>query len=303
MGLMVCKLPFNWRCVLAGLLIAAGIGYGALLVATYLHTTPPSALGPTLAELNRLLFTGERPISPMERRLEAADTPLGTGPLISGESAGGESMRFVFAGRSDELVEPLSSSELAQREGERLALLDWIRNGANRTAYERDDYVIANTAGISAITPELLVRDVSSKEISGRPHVRIRSLINERCVTCHNTEDGDDTARLIPFDRYEPIARYLVLDDQGNRARPWLVVSLVSLFPFAAFVCSAFACTSRPLAIRQRIIAMTIAVLAILFVSWLAGSLLAPVLFAAAVIALICIELQLLASVAELLGK
>src|SRR5262245_748541 len=102
------QLPLSWRYTLAGLLTAAGVGYGTLLVAAYLQTTAPSSLCPAPGELNRLLFGDERLVSPMERRLEAADTPLGTGPLISGGSTGGKSMRFVFAGRLDENVEPLS---------------------------------------------------------------------------------------------------------------------------------------------------------------------------------------------------
>src|SRR5262245_46460064 len=142
---MVRQLPLTRRYTLAGLLIVAGVTYGALLVATYLQTTPPSALGPRLAELKGLLFADEKPVSPMERRLEAADTPLGTGPLISGESAGEKSMRFAFGEQSGDLGRALTKDELAQREGERMALLDWIRGGASRTAYERDDYIVSST--------------------------------------------------------------------------------------------------------------------------------------------------------------
>src|SRR5262245_60877446 len=115
---MVRQIPLTTRRVLAVLLAAAGVAYGALLVATYLNTTAPSSLGPSLSEVRRLLFNADRPISPMERRLEASDTPLGTGPLISSESVTGKSMRFAFTGLSEEVAKPLSTVELDQREGE-----------------------------------------------------------------------------------------------------------------------------------------------------------------------------------------
>src|SRR5262245_17717386 len=109
---MVWQFPLTMRRILAGLLAAAGAGYGALLVATYLYTTAPNALGPNLSDLHRLLFNRDSPISPMQRRLDASDTPLGTGPLISSESVTGKPMRFAFTGLPDEAAKPLSSIEL-----------------------------------------------------------------------------------------------------------------------------------------------------------------------------------------------
>ena len=198
------------------------MGHVALLVVTYLHTTPPSALAPELADLNRLLYRTERPVSPMERRLEASDTPLGAGPLISGPSASGvnssilttndSSMRFAFTDPSDGQAKSLTAAELAEREGERQALLDWIRSGASQAAYARDDYRLSSSAASKTITPAFLVDSTSVATDPSPPRVRIRSLINERCVTCHNEADGDDTARLVPFDTYDAIARYLVPD-------------------------------------------------------------------------------------------
>src|SRR5437868_14781900 len=133
---MLQQAPLIVRRFLAALLTAAGIAYAGLLVAIYVQTTAPSALAPDMRELNRLLFHPERPISSMERRLEAANTPLGTGPLIR-ESPGSA---------LDEMPENLTSAELAEREGDRQALLDWIRSGASQAAYERDDYPLVNLA-------------------------------------------------------------------------------------------------------------------------------------------------------------
>src|SRR3954454_2752831 len=103
---MLQQVPLIARIFLAALLTAGAIAYVGLLVAIYLQTTAPSALAPDMRDLHRLLFHPERPISSMERRLEAANAPLGTGPLIR-ESTGSA---------MSEVGETLSSAELAERE-------------------------------------------------------------------------------------------------------------------------------------------------------------------------------------------
>jgi hypothetical protein len=282
------QIPRTARRFLAALLIAAGIGYTGLLVAIYVQTTAPSALAPDLWDLDRLLFHPARPISSMERRLEAANTPLGMGPLI----------RESPASSRDELAESLSSTQLTEREGERQALLDWIRSGASQAAYESDNYAVANRAAISSLTPEFVVPGECT---TSRPHVRIRSIINERCGNCHN-EDGDDTARLIPFDSYPLIALYLQPDDRANRGRASLLAALIGLFPLAAIAGAAFAFTSRPLATRGTVLAATVAALMIVWTSWSVGSWLGPLLLSAVSIAVICTMLMVLSSLSELAG-
>lgn len=275
--------------ILAALLAAAGLAYAALLVTTYLQVTPPSNVAPDLADLDRLLFPAEKPISPMQRRLEAADTPLGMGPLITGRTPS----------QLAELTKLATTTDLAYREGERLALLDWIRSGASRTAYEHDDYALAHFASASSITPEFLVHEVIATNASAAPHVRIRSLINERCLSCHN-DDGDDTARLIPFDTYDSIARYLIPDDHTSRPRAWLLAALFSLVPLAILACPAFAFTSHARTTRKKLLVLTLAALAIVSAAWLLSSLL--ILLTAFFAALICVMVQILATITESLS-
>jgi hypothetical protein len=279
------RLPLSARRLLAALLAAAACGYSALLVTTYLQTTAPSELGPSLGELNRLLFPTTEAISPMQRRLEAADTPLGAGPLITG--------------RPLDQYSELAPSELAQREAERQALLDWIRSGASRSAYESDDYPVSHAAAVASITPELLVHSATSNNRPAAPHVRIHTLINERCLSCHS-EDGDVTARLIPFDNYLAISRYLIPDDHTARPRAWLLAALFSLFPLVALTGLSFAFTSHPLAARKKLLALTIAALIAFLASGLIGSFV--VLLPAFFVALICVMVQILATMAELAG-
>ena len=205
-------------------LAVAGAAYFMLAAVTYFKATAPGSLAPDLAEVHRLFFQTARPSSALERRLAAADTPLGTGPLITT----GTSMESPFYGQS------LTVAELAERDGERLALLDWIRSGAHRAAYDGDDYAFGRPAVTIALTPQF-VRTASGAGDRENTRVRIRSIINERCVNCHH-EDGDDTARLIPFDSYDAIAVYLRPENHADTARPWLLASLFSLLPLAALV-------------------------------------------------------------------
>jgi hypothetical protein len=205
-------------------LMTSGLAFAVLLILTYFKTTAPGSLAPDAAELHRLIFQAAKPVSALERRLAAADTPLGTGPLVTA----GTTMESPFYGQS------LTAAELSRRDGERRALLDWIRSGANRAAYDADDYALARPAEIEAVTPQF-VHATSGAGDCKTQRVRIRAIINERCVSCHH-EDGEDTARLLPFDSYEAIAIYLRPEDNADGARPWLLASLFSFLPLATIV-------------------------------------------------------------------
>lgn len=85
---------------------------------------------------------------------------------------------------------------VAEREGERLALLSRVRSGANKEEYDRDDHPLG---------PELLDQEITATFLVPAPEapkpllprrVRIRALIAERCVTCHGESGRETTARL-----------------------------------------------------------------------------------------------------------
>ena len=56
----------------------ASIGYGALLVTTYLQVTSPNSLFPDLFQIDRLLFSAEKPVSRIEQLLEASGNEIGS---------------------------------------------------------------------------------------------------------------------------------------------------------------------------------------------------------------------------------
>src|SRR5438067_3019674 len=139
------RLPLPTRRALAISLAAATIAYCALLFAAYLQLTPSSSVLPDLRELDRLLFEIKKPTSRIERLLEATDGPMSRSgtmrPAFTDQSLGWELL-------NQNLTAEERAALLAEREGERLAILDWVRRGASREAYEDDRY---DTNAISGV--------------------------------------------------------------------------------------------------------------------------------------------------------
>lgn len=292
------KLPAATRRALGLALSTAGIGYCVLVVAAYLHLTTPGSLFPDAHELGQLLFSSAQPISQIERLLEA------TGDMDSGGS-----MRPAFTEQStgwEELIKPLSVDELAalraEREGERLALLDWVRSGGGQAAYDADDHLSATLSPETPLTPAYLINEIGG-EAKAMPHrIRIRSLITDRCVACHGENGRHDTARFISLHGYENLARRLRPEQTDSGRRRWLFSALFALYPLAALACPAFAFTSQPLAMRKKLLAVTIAALGLIPIFWFAGSVTTIMLLTAVTVAAVCILVQAIASIGELVG-
>ncbi len=295
------RLPLATRQTLGLLLAAAAIGYVALLIATYLHLTSPSSLFPDFRELDRLLFSNIKPISRIERLLEATE----------GEMNRGGTMRPAFTEESidwESLIENMSAEEkamlLAQREAERLALLDWIRKGASRPAYEADDHLVTDTAA-AGITGAYLVSDSQWPPPAAPPRIRIRSLLADRCVTCHGENGRHDTARFIELDSYERLESHLRPETTNSAGRGWLIAVLLGLYPLAAVAGPTFYFTSHSPDARRLLLATTIVALGVMPACWFfgqPGTFFTPVLVAFAAVAAIATSIQIGASLNELLA-
>lgn len=247
------------------LLTAVAIGYGSLLVAVYFQLTPPSSLFPDLRELDRLITA--RPVSKIEQLLEAGGDQMN----------GGGTMRPAFTLQSigwEDAVRNLTEDEkgrlLQQREGERLALLDWVRSGASRDAYSQDDYLPSGAAKIQQITAAYRVSDPSADVPAAAARVRIRSLIADRCVTCHGENGRHDTARFIPLDSYEQLEPRLRPESPGAQQK-WVAVALVGLLPLALVFGVGYWHTSHPLLTRSFTLTLTGSALGVMLACWLLG--------------------------------
>jgi hypothetical protein len=243
------------------------IGYSALLVTTYFQLTPPSALLPDLDDLDRLVFTPAQPTCRVERLLEAGGETI----------EGGGSMRPAFTRESagwEDTIKNLSEDELrrllAEREGERLALLDWVRAGGSRVAYDSDDYRLRDIAGVRRITPSYCWDDPGSDDLAGTTRVRIRSIVTDRCVPCHSENGRHDTARFIPLETYEGLAPRLQPEPYDGRRR-WLIASLAGLVPLAIVTGLVFWHTGPRATTRLLVPMVTFAALVAMLACWFAG--------------------------------
>jgi len=239
-------------------------------------------------------------VTQIERLLEAPD----------GEMTGGGTMRPAFTDQSlgwEELIKPLSAGEIAalraEREGERLALLDWVRSGGNQAAYDADDYTWANSPSSIPISAAYLASESGDSATAAR-RIRIRSLITDRCVTCHGEHGRHDIARFISLETYEQLQPHLQPEIATSDGRPWLIAALVGLYPLALISGPAFYFTSHPASARRVLLATTFAALGGMSACWLAGrpaSYAIYVLLVSFAVAAVGALAQTIASLAEIL--
>jgi len=200
------KAPAATRLVAALFMLGAALGYGAGLVQLHFAHASPGQWLPDLDDTVRI-YHGETgpPLSRLERLLAAESGPFnGTG-----------TMKPAFFEKSSgwkRLVDKLPPDKLRilheEREGERQALLAWVRAGGADSEYEEDRYVLPTELAARPITAEFLVTDDQGQPVSPRA-VRIRSLLEARCVRCHQEGGADRQAARFPLDSYERLEKYL----------------------------------------------------------------------------------------------
>jgi len=285
------------RFLLAGLLLTALVAYAAVALLAYLHVTRPSSLLPDLGELQIVLFDTKKPVSRIQRLLESTTGEMNRGgtmrPAFTDQSLNWESL-------TQQMTDAKKATLLAEREAERLALLDWVASGADRLAYDKDDYEI-HDAALDSTLPLAYRVDESQP---ARIHVRIRTIIEDRCVTCHGEGGRHDTARFIDLDTPDRLAPHVRPEASDAAARSWIVAALAMLYPLAAITGSIFCFTSQSVTAKRIVLAATIIALSVIIFCWLAGEpnafFLSALLMSAAA-AIVVLLVQMVASVQELL--
>ncbi len=294
-------LPRLARLLLGVLLSICGLGYCVVVVVAYLQMTSANSVLPELEKLDGAFFGRAEPVSLLERVLEATEGPM--------NRAG--TMRPAFTDQSidwDSLTQNMTAEEkasiAAEREGERLAVLEWVRGGLNREAYEADDFRLDGAVAAHPITAKYLMADQSPPVQEARRQVRIRSLVMDRCASCHSENGRSEHARWIPLDTFEDIERQCRPE---TVARPiWAIASLVALLPLVLVSGPIFYCTNTHPGARRILTVLPFAALAVAVGCWLLGQ---PgthfvyLLLAAAVVAAIGVIIQITACLAELFAK
>ncbi len=174
------------RLVLSAFLIAVGLGYLSAMV--QLHMKHSDRDGEALPTANNLVarFSGLEKPDPSKAPCSKIDA------LISGDAAASdvskENMAPAFFAKSKgwEAAQARSrdatATLMAEREGERQAMLAWVRSEAalKKAAYEADRFLL----------PDSLKDKPLTAAFADGGAVKIRTLVNERCVKCH-TDQGE----------------------------------------------------------------------------------------------------------------
>jgi len=224
-------LPLTARLTIATFLICVGIGYLTALVQLHFQHASPGNLFPT-AEDARLIFHGPtgKPVSTIER-LVAADEELNfnaSGQMSKAFTAKSNGWKKAINEKAKDLAggnrraafdqKELDRAEAElrkEREGERQAFLYWLQTGLSKADYEKDNLCPSGEAANQPITKEFLVAGDDGKPMEPRA-VKIKSIIDARCVRCH-AKDGDDSkAAEIPLDTFEAIAKYAKVKEAGG---------------------------------------------------------------------------------------
>lgn len=204
-------LPLPVKVVASVFLMAVGAGYTSAMVQLHMQDAKSGKPMPTVDDVIRK-YTGKRkydPNAPQARpvsRLESlvmAEPPAISGASMSAafttEDRAKGALKFANAtrGQLPEVVEQIK----AERRGEQLALKLWINTpeADRRAAYEADRFVPPPGEVPKHLTPALVAGNV----------VKVKSIIEHRCVTCHS-KGGDKED--VPLDTYDGLAPFMVAD-------------------------------------------------------------------------------------------
>jgi hypothetical protein len=190
-------LPLAVRLVLSVFLCAVGLGYFSALVQLHLkHGSLDGNPLPTKADVI------ERFAGVVQHNPNAPPPPSKIEALISGSRDSGwgkANMTPAFFDKSGsrygkDCAERGKAVVDAERDGEIKALIAWIRSENRKATYEADAFPYSPPASATAITEEFFDQDKKT--------VPVKTLIEERCLRCHNGEqkpDFDDYAQLEPL--------------------------------------------------------------------------------------------------------
>jgi hypothetical protein len=191
---------FPTRLVLAAFLASVGFGYFAALVQLHFQHASSGQLLPGKEETVGA-YHGMEGMSQLERVLTADESkPFNGGgsmrPAFTTRSVGWKQAMRDFKKDKDK-IQHLRD----ERDGERLVLLAWLKDGAKKPFYENDSYPLPENLKERPITEEYLVdKKAAVKE------VKLQSIINDRCVRCHRA--GTGALGQLPLETYEDIQVY-----------------------------------------------------------------------------------------------
>jgi hypothetical protein len=215
-------LTFASRLVIACFLISVGVGYFAALIQLHFNGGAKAGEflpGPTESSRTYAGERGPKLMSHLERLLEADENdPFnGQGQMRTAFTKKSKGWNGTIKKAKQEDEENQQGDKavkklLDEREGERLAMLEWIRAGGPDKAYKKDDFELSAVLKDRAITEEYDIRE------DGKPRrIKIKSLFNERCACCHAPDAGRmKEAEAYRLDSCDCIKQYVDVKQAGG---------------------------------------------------------------------------------------
>jgi hypothetical protein len=202
-------LPLPAKLVITCFLLAVGGGYTSAMVQLHFQDSKSGEPMPTVHDVV-LKFTGKKwfetnppkPVSKLETLILADEglTFSGNGTMSPAffSRDGGSFNRACGASESER------KRVRAERESERNALALWANapSEIREQAYRDDHFDPEPTNKPSTITPEF--------KCTGDA-IKVKSIIDTRCVRCHSKDGVDSKASPYPLETYGQISKYLVV--------------------------------------------------------------------------------------------
>jgi hypothetical protein len=237
-------LPLAARLTLAAFLVAVATGYGSALVQVHFQDAHPGQTLPGGDDLVRK-FHGEtdpaKRVSTLERLVR---TPDHEDAPFTGQGSMVRAFTDKSAGWKAELRKKPETEVRAERESERVAILEWVKAGLSRPDYDADRMARPPAVADKPFTADFLNEDGT---------VKVRSLFADRCVRCHQPDGDDAKGAKFPLATYEQVKAYAKVDT-GAMSLPALAQSThTHLLSFAMLFCLTgvvFALTSYPAWLR-----------------------------------------------------
>lgn len=194
------------RLTIAAFLVSVGVGYFSALVQLHFQQATPGKLLPAADDAANAYY-GRTGLSQFERLLVNDEgKPFNGGgsmrQTFTSKSAG---WRRAISKRAKENKIDLRRAEeqlRSEREGERLALLDWVRAGADRDAFEQNNHVLA-----APLTSHPITKDYTDLGADGTMRVKVASIMEARCARCHGA-DKTGAAAQFPLETWEHVHAY-----------------------------------------------------------------------------------------------
>ena len=237
------------RLAVASFLVCVGIGYFGALVQLHFHHASPGKALPD-AEDAAGIYHGRNGMSQLERLLVGDEgKPFnGGGTMRQAFSSRSSGWKSAINRRSKEKSIPLrqAESELrGERDGERLILLAWIKAGAEKKEFEENTFVVPANLVKHPITEQMV-----EKSADGTVRAKIGTILESRCVRCHQEGAGGPAAQ-VPLDTWEEIHAYCEVKTAGGgvSAKKLAQTTRVHLLGFAllyGLTGLAFTLTSYP---------------------------------------------------------